>query len=171
MKRSAHHHHLQQQHHRSMSSSSLSTTVFERFSAQFDKQYGRPRCPPPPLEHGSSNKFTDDAPTIIVDMLTRDRQTQKPIEIRQQEFSRSLKAREMHIDSTKQYNREQDQFCHGVGVPYKLAELDHEEDRDSSGKIFKSSVVYYILCMYLCIHILCMYVCMYSAYSYATSDV
>ena len=56
-------------------------------------------------------------------------------------------------------------------MPYKLAELDHEEDRDSSGKIFKSSVVYYILCMYLCIHILCMYVCMYSAYSYATSDV
>ena len=94
-------------------------------------------------------------------MLTRDRQTQKPIEIRQQEFARSLKAREMHIVSTKQYNREQDQFCHGVGVPYKLAELDHEEDRDSSGKILKSSVVYYILCMYLCIHRLCMYVCMY----------
>ena len=86
----------------SSSSSSLSTTVFERFSAQFDKQYGRPRCPPSPPEHGSSNKFTDDAPTIIVDMLTRDRQTQKPIEIRQQEFARSLKAREMHIVSTKQ---------------------------------------------------------------------
>lgn len=112
-------------------STSSSTTVSERFSSQFDKQFGKPLRP---SSGHSSSTFSNVDNTAIVEMLTRDSETQKPVELRQQEFARSLKAREIHLESTRKYNQEQDLLCHAVGVhpdSYKLPELG--DDSHSSG--------------------------------------
>lgn len=123
---------LKKQGGKGATTSSSTTTVSERFSSQFDKQFGKPLCPSS-SEHSSST-FSNVDNTAIVEMLTRDPETQKPVEIRQQEFARSLKAREIHLESTRKYNQEQDLLCHGVGVhpdSYKLPELG--DDSRSSG--------------------------------------
>ena len=108
-------------------SKSSSSTAFERFSAQFDKQFGKQNS------SNSSSGFAVADTAIIVDMLTRDPKTKQSDEQQQQAFTRSLKGRDLHKDSTKLYNQEQSQFCREVGVhpdSYTLHELD---DDNSSG--------------------------------------
>ena len=127
------------------SSSSFSRTVFDRFSSQFDKQFGQPLRRPPLTSSDKSSSLNGNS--TIVDMLSRDRKTQKSVEVRQQEIARSLKARELHLESTRIYNKEQDQLCHGVGVhpdSYKLHEVD--DDKHSSGS---SSNIYIYIKIYI----------------------
>ena len=107
-------------------SKSSSSTAFERFSAQFDKQFGKP---PQNNSSNSNSGFAVADTAIIVDMLTRDPKTKQSDEQQQQAFTRSLKARDLHKDSTKLYNQEQSQFCREVGVhpdSYTLHELDDD---------------------------------------------
>ena len=122
------------------SSSSLSSTAFERFSTQFDKQFGKSSSNNDSGCSSSSAAAVADS-AIIVKMLTRDPLTGQPDEVQQQAFARSLKARDLHKESTKQYNQEQNQFCREVNVhpdTYRLHELD--DDDNSSG------IIYYYIC-------------------------
>ena len=66
-------------------SKSSSSTAFERFSAQFDKQFGKQNS------SNSSSGFAVADTAIIVDMLTRDPKTKQSDEQQQQAFTRSLK--------------------------------------------------------------------------------
>lgn len=119
-------------------SKSSSSSAFERFSAQFDKQFGKP-CS---NSHDSSSSGYAVADTaIIVDLLTRDSKTKQSDEQQQQAFTRSLKARDLHKESTRLYNQEQSQFCREVGVhpsSYTLHELDNDDN--------SSGTVYYVIC-------------------------
>lgn len=121
-----------------LSSKSSPSSVFERFSAQFDKQFGKP-CS---NSHDSSSSGYAVADTaIIVDMLTRDSKTKQSDEQQQQAFiTRSLKARDLHKESTRLYNQEQSQFCREIGVHPSSYTL-HELDEDNS-----SGTVYYVFC-------------------------
>ena len=124
----------------SSQSKSSSSTAFERFSVQFDKQFGKPSSS---NSHDSSSGFAVAETAIIVDILSRDPKTKKSDEQQQQAFSRSLKARDLHKDSKKLYNQEQSQFCREVGVhpdSYMLHELD---DDNSSGIL--CIIMYYVV--------------------------
>ena len=120
---------LKKQGGKGSTTSSSTTTVSERFSSQFDKQFGKPLRPS--SEHSSSTFSNVDNTTAIVEMLTRDPETQMPVEVRQQEFARSLKARDIHLESIRKYNQEQDLLCGVHPDSYKLPELG--DDSRSSG--------------------------------------
>ena len=127
----------------SSQSKSSSSTAFERFSVQFDKQFGKPPQKSSSNSHDSSSGFAVAETAIIVDILSRDPKTKKSDEQQQQAFSRSLKARDLHKDSKKLYNQEQSQFCREVGVhpdSYMLHELD---DDNSSGIL--CIIMYYVV--------------------------
>jgi len=105
-----------------------SSSAFERFSSQFEKQFSKP-------PHSSNNTSFYADSNRVIDALTTNPHTKQADGLQRQVFTQSLKARDLHVESTKQYNRDQDQFCRRVGThpdTYKLHELDNDDDSESS---------------------------------------
>ena len=73
----------------SSQSKSSSSTAFERFSVQFDKQFGNPPQKSSSNSHDSSSGFAVADTAIIVDMLSIDPKTTKYDEQQQQALTRS----------------------------------------------------------------------------------
>ena len=108
--------------------SSSASSSFERFSAQFDKRFGQPRQSSTRTVGGTSSATAEAAVGVA------DEERQQSFTLGSSStgviFSRNsgshLKARDLFLESTKKYNKEQDLYCHEGAHPdsYKLHELD-----------------------------------------------
>jgi hypothetical protein len=114
--------------------SSSASSSFERISAQFDKRFGQPRQSSTRTVGGTSSATAAAAAAAAVGVADEERQQSFTLGSSSTGviFSRNsgshLKARDLFLESTKKYNKEQDLYCHEGAHPdsYKLHELnDH----------------------------------------------